>query len=150
MLHLIGDIHQPLHTSGRVTDAEREGDHGGNDFKLGRGRNPPTLHSYWDGIVDRSVRRRRGEAEDEYVERLAADIVRRHPASALEGRLRFGEYEGWAREGLRTAMEEAYPADLRRGVQPSRDYRARVFRVAEPALALGGYRLAETMNRLFR
>ena len=34
MLHLVGDIHQPLHSSARVTASEPEGDRGGNDFAL--------------------------------------------------------------------------------------------------------------------
>ena len=34
VLHLVGDIHQPLHCSARVTAIERKGDHGGQDFEL--------------------------------------------------------------------------------------------------------------------
>ncbi len=34
--HLVGDVHQPLHTSARVTGFEPRGDHGGNDFCLGK------------------------------------------------------------------------------------------------------------------
>src|SRR5688500_5516309 len=33
-LHIGGDLHQPLHTSGRHTDREPEGDRGGNMFLL--------------------------------------------------------------------------------------------------------------------
>ena len=34
IMHLAGDIHQPLHTSARVTDLEPKGDQGGNLFLL--------------------------------------------------------------------------------------------------------------------
>src|SRR6188508_3487062 len=55
--HLIGDIHQPLHTSARVTDREPKGDQGGNLFLLtpeGTPRDKQTnLHWFWDSIVVR-------------------------------------------------------------------------------------------------
>jgi hypothetical protein len=34
MLHLVGDIHNALHTSARVTFMDPKGDEGGNLFKL--------------------------------------------------------------------------------------------------------------------
>ncbi len=48
LVHLIADIHQPLHASWRE-------DHGGNDFQVayrGQGRN---LHSVWDGLIVRQA-----------------------------------------------------------------------------------------------
>ena len=52
ILHLVGDIHQPLHTSARVTGRldERQGDQGGNLFILDPGPPILRLHGYWDGI----------------------------------------------------------------------------------------------------
>ena len=54
ILHLAGDIHQPLHTSARVTELEPKGDQGGNLFKLtpqGTPReNERSLHGLWDNI----------------------------------------------------------------------------------------------------
>jgi hypothetical protein len=96
------------------------------------------------------VRRSRRETDEQYVDRIAADLIRRHPIASMEPSLRFGQYEEWAKEGLQTAMRVAYPQDLQRRVRPSIEYRRQVFTVAEPALALGGYRLADTLNRLFR
>src|SRR5262249_42169966 len=53
VLHLVGDIHQPLHCGSRVTARQPEGDQGGNLFRLG----PRTdnLHAYWDTALDRAV-----------------------------------------------------------------------------------------------
>jgi hypothetical protein len=49
LLHLVGDIHQPLHCSG-LFSVERfpKGDKGGNEIPLRRGKN---LHSLWDGLL---------------------------------------------------------------------------------------------------
>src|SRR5882757_5610376 len=49
LLHLIGDIHQPLHASTRVSAAEAKGDAGGNTVKL-KGDAASNLHSYWDDL----------------------------------------------------------------------------------------------------
>lgn len=34
LIHLVGDLHQPLHTSDRYTKEHPEGDKGGNEFAL--------------------------------------------------------------------------------------------------------------------
>ena len=52
MEHLIGDIHQPLHTSARVTDREPKGDQGGNLFLLTPEGTPreKQMNLHWFGI----------------------------------------------------------------------------------------------------
>lgn len=49
LFHLVGDIHQPLHSTA-LFSVERfpKGDRGGNDIPLRRGRN---LHALWDGLL---------------------------------------------------------------------------------------------------
>jgi len=52
LLHLIGDVHQPLHASTRVTAAEHEGDNGGNNV-LTCGtpcKSKTKLHAFWDDL----------------------------------------------------------------------------------------------------
>jgi hypothetical protein len=76
LMHLIGDIHQPLHSTALFSaDRFRKGDEGGNLIPLAKGKN---LHSLWDGLlgkqyymrnVDKSVaelsnRQRFGDAWD--------------------------------------------------------------------------------------
>ena len=48
LLHLVGDVHQPLHCITRVSAASQEGDDGGNGVKLS---SPANLHTFWDGLV---------------------------------------------------------------------------------------------------
>src|SRR6185437_4137954 len=55
IIHFVGDIHQPLHCTTRVTAANPDGDRGGNLFKIkilknGKLQNS-NLHSYWDGGI---------------------------------------------------------------------------------------------------
>lgn len=151
ILHLVGDIHQPLHTSARVTrrKAERQGDRGGNLFEIGKGTNPPVLHSYWDGIIDRSVQRQESETDLAYIERVANMIMTQHPRASLSSRILPIDFDAWAREGFATTKQSVYPKTLQRGIMPDDTYRQNAFVIAQAAIALGGYRLAELLNQVF-
>lgn len=92
-------------------------------------------------MLDRAVPRRSGERLDVYLQRAAALVVSHHPRVQLEAELKPGQLDAWARESV-VAAQSAYPASLRRGQEPSADYRSLGIRVALGRLALAGYRLA--------
>jgi hypothetical protein len=51
LMHLVGDIHQPLHSTALFSqDRFPTGDRGGNDIPLTQGRN---LHALWDNLLGR-------------------------------------------------------------------------------------------------
>jgi hypothetical protein len=51
LFHLVGDIHQPLHSTALFSrDRFPKGDEGGNKIPLTKGKN---LHSLWDGLLGR-------------------------------------------------------------------------------------------------
>lgn len=146
LLHLIGDAHQPLHNSARVTPADPEGDRGGNLFLLAGLYPFNNLHAYWDSMIGFAVPWQADDrTEHDYIESGAALIARRHPESRAD--LRLGDYDGWAREGVRVAQRAAFPAWLERGQRAPAHYRPFAWRAAEPRVALAGYRLAETLDR---
>lgn len=91
LVHLIADIHQPLH-------AADDGDHGGNDIEIGR-RN---LHSEWDsGMVKKLIRRQTQES-------YAAGLLVRY-----EGQIKSsqnGNASAWATESHDLAVRVAYGA----------------------------------------
>jgi hypothetical protein len=151
ILHLVGDLHQPLHTNARITSRtdEQHGDQGGNLFVLQAEPRIVRLHSYWDGILDRSVPRGRAEEQSVYVARLSAAVAQRHPRTTMLPRLRPADYEAWAREGFEMTKASVYPATVKRGELPGDDYRRRAFTIAQEAIALAGYRLADLLNRMF-
>ena len=154
ILHLVGDIHQPLHCSARATPEEPTGDGGGNGFKLerlapGSRRRPLSLHSYWDNIFDRALPRQRGEPEEVYIARLAGGVAARFPRASLRSRLRPDRYRAWAQEGFATSKARLYPPSLVRFQMPDDSYLSMATATSMPAIALGGYRLADTLNRLF-
>jgi hypothetical protein len=151
ILHLVGDVHQPLHTSARVTARpdERQGDQGGNLFVLDPGPPLLRLHGFWDNLVDRSVPRLTSEREAAYIERVVAMIGQRHPRTALLAQLLPGNYEAWARSGFEITKASVYPVSLKRGTIPDEQYRQRAFGIAARAIALAGYRLGDLLNAMF-
>jgi hypothetical protein len=50
-LHLVGDLHQPLHCINRITKGLPDGDSGGNAVKIYDTEPPTLLHSYWDEVL---------------------------------------------------------------------------------------------------
>ena len=154
ILHLAGDIHQPLHTTARITPQpeDAQGDRGGNNFRLwtpAGWTRPMSLHSYWDNIIDLSVGQREAEELTDYVERVAIPLMERHPRAALSRCLQPGAFEAWAREGFLITRMALYPPDLQRGQRPSEAYQRRAHAISEQSIALAGYRLAELLNQRF-
>ena len=54
MIHIIGDIHQPLHTATLFSAEFPKGDMGGNLFEIIylKKKSYKELHEFWDAIVD--------------------------------------------------------------------------------------------------
>ena len=149
IVHLVGDIHQPLHTAARVTATEPNGDQGGNLCKLADSARF-SLHSFWDGIIDFSSPKQQNESDAAYVERMAGVIMQEHPRSQMSARLQTLDAEAWAREGFETAKSKLYPSTLQCGPTrtPPPGYKDTAFGVSKEAIALAGYRLAELLSQM--
>jgi hypothetical protein len=53
VLHLVGDLHQPLHAATLLSDKYPHGDQGGNALAVAdASQTPLNLHSFWDQILD--------------------------------------------------------------------------------------------------
>jgi hypothetical protein len=66
LFHLVGDIHQPLHTAQLFTVEYPQGDRGGNEIcvRVTETAQPMDLHRFWDGVITSSsnLTRLRNEA----------------------------------------------------------------------------------------
>ncbi len=152
-LHLGGDIHQPLHTSARVTDLEPKGDQGGNLFLLSPKdaprENQMNLHWYWDSIVNRAVGRKNEEPDGAYLPPIAERIMKRFPYARLASELELSNYDAWQKQSFELAMRDVFAAPLTRGQMPPRSYEKSAYKIAEAQLAIAGYRIGETLNKIF-
>ncbi|HLL72859.1 MAG TPA: S1/P1 nuclease [Pyrinomonadaceae bacterium] len=153
LYHLIGDVHQPLHTLTRYSAKNPDGDAGGNGFSI---QMPPearirNLHSFWDAAGGRfgfeSPRRPLGEADRARLLAWAQEIMKAHPVATMPAAKEL-EPLRWIEESNTIAREFAY-VKVRDGEAPSTAYTQETQRISGERIALGGYRLAALLNSLF-
>lgn len=146
LLHLVGDVHQPLHASSRVTadDPLPRGDEGGNTFHLDDGHR---LHGFWDDILDEALPPDGAEDPIAYAARLARTVEAADPLDSLGAAARSTDVRGWEDASLHLAETVAY-AGVTRGAAPAAAYERRALAVSERQIALAGYRLAGLLDAI--
>ena len=152
ILHIGGDIHQPLHDSARVTELDPKGDQGGNRFMLSpkdaKGEDRVSLHWYWDSIVGRNIPRINDACDSDYLPAIAQQMMKKYPFAKMRNRLKIGKFDDWQQEGFQIASTKLYPASLKFGEMPSESYKKQAFEIAQEQIALAGYRLGEMLNQI--
>lgn len=155
VFHLVGDMHQPLHSVSQVSKRfpDRDGDRGGGlqYVRDPQTDKPVTLHWYWDDVVSRD-----GEP-DQAVQR-AEELMRRLPRARFKELKPFqstAEFSAWTQESHQLAATLAYGPDLTAGdsaasaAKLSQRYVEQSSAVAAQRLTLAGYRLTEVLRRAF-
>jgi hypothetical protein len=133
LVHLVGDLHQPLHTLG---DAR-----GGNEIAvnfLGSSQCDSykcNLHGVWDN----SMIEEHNLSEPKYTEMLLSEIKENNWE-----RLSGGEPATWANISHKYAVDALVPNS---SVIPRSYYKEEV-KIVDAQLALGGLRLARVLNRI--
>ena len=152
ILHLSGDLHQPLHTSARVTEFEPKGDQGGNLFLLTPKDAPreqsENLHWFWDSILGR-ILARNNMSDAEYIPLLGEMMMRKYPPAEMQNRQKIGDFNEWQKESFKLATTEVFTPDLVRFETPAAKYRRNAFRLAEEQVTLAGYRMGAMLNQIF-
>lgn len=132
VVHLMGDLHQPMHMG-------HKSDLGGNLWKVDFFGDKQPLHTVWDeGVVERA----HAWSYTEW-----ADQLDRADNTAVKEILQ-GSFEDWAREThqLATAVYRGAPE----GSSLSYDYVAQWAPIVEGQFLRGGLRLAAVLNEIFR
>ncbi|MCC5015988.1 MULTISPECIES: S1/P1 nuclease [unclassified Legionella] len=141
LLHVVGDLHQPMHAVNQFSVRYPKGDKGGNLYLLGANPIASNLHSYWDkggGML--SKKRHYSQAQ---VNRLAYRIEQRWPCSIASVNL---QPKVWATESHQLAIHKAY--QIKAGQKPDKRYQRMVKATTEERLAIAGCRLAAVLNTL--
>ncbi len=139
LLHLIGDLHQPLH-------AADDRDHGGNDQQvIAQGERLGSLHHYWDTVfVGRLGKEAAGVSQE-----LIAAITPAERAEAMRG-----TPSSWALESFAVAKTDVYgqlPPPGADGVrQLDEHYVNNATVTVRRQLQIAGLRLAEVLNEALR
>ena len=152
LLHIGGDLHNPLHNASRVTELEPKGDQGGNLFILSA-RDAPredrvNLHYFWDSLITRNFPRN-DACDADYFGNTAKNITAKYSYSKMKNRLKSGDFEAWHQENFAFLPTDVYTKDLERNQIPSKLYQQNSLEIGERQLALAGYRLGEMLNKIF-
>lgn len=141
--HIIGDIHQPLHTAASCQHDAR-GDAGGNFFKLSG--DPSNLHYLWDSGITDGVNRpgwRGGNIEK------AKKIIEMYPSESFGTQITDLNPDHWANEGAKLAEKFVYTG-ITQNSSESLTYREQRMNLSLQQAALGGYRLASILKQLLK
>jgi hypothetical protein len=153
LYHLVGDVHQPLHTVARVTAAHPEGDAGGNFFKIQVPGQPrmANLHTFWDAAGGAfnfaSPKRPLDAAGKANILSLAEAAMKDFPAESMPEAADLDPHN-WVMESNALARQVVY-RNITEGAEPSKAYTEEAQRLSRKRLALAGYRLAGVINSLF-
>lgn len=145
VMHLVGDLHQPLHTAQLFSPAYPQGDALGSKQFVGRGaaEDSITLHWFWDDAVHR-----RGDVAS--VEVRATELSAEVQVQASEAVV--VEPIRWTTESYALAVSTAYGSELRASDRAagapaaSESYAKAVDRVAKRRVIIAGMRLAEVLK----
>ena len=133
IVHLMADLHQPLHC------AEKGRDRGGNNVPVIFFGQDSTLHAVWDdGLIART-----GVEPRPYARKLAMDLTPQRIA-----RLQRGNVVAWAEEAHRAAARNAYVLPTPLNLDEA--YYRRNLPVVNDMLAKAGLRLAHVFNGAFK
>ena len=148
LIHLVADLHQPLHNVSMVSAQFPKGDMGGNLFKIDDST-ADNLHSMWDLCLRRfrSVSAPLSPDNFEYLTEIAEEIVGEYSREKLTSQLNKKNVDEWTTEGVSLAEEYAYNG-IQPGDKPTQEYIDRGFAIVKQQLALGGYRLTDLLKSL--
>ena len=147
LVHLIGDMHQPLHCESFYSDAYPNGDRGGNDFHIRLPQGSARLHATWDDLL--------GTTPNLVMEcRNAFDLQVSYPRTALPELRKDTTPRAWSLESRKLAIEYGYLNGHLKGSTNAEDapmlpdsYLKAATAVARRQAALAGYRLADEIQQ---
>uniref|UniRef100_A0A7S3NEL3 P1/s1 nuclease n=1 Tax=Euplotes harpa TaxID=151035 RepID=A0A7S3NEL3_9SPIT len=151
LIHLVGDLHQPLHASSMYSKMFSEGDQGGNLFLLKFPANPQitNLHALWDACVDQygSLYAPLNQTEWSLIGEIASNLTQQTPRSKVADRVRILDEKVWAQESFKFSKDIVYDG-INPNDTPSPQYIERGRRFINEQLVVAGYRLSDILKSL--
>ncbi len=150
IFHLVGDVHQPLHTAALFSRQFPRGDRGGNSFfiRVEPDSNVISLHQFWDDLI-------LGSQNFQTVKNRGIALTARPEFTKKKLKeLQEPSFDKWAAESFQLAKEAVYRNGRLRGsskrndapVLPA-DYPKTVQPLAERRLLLAGFRIAQVLEK---
>jgi hypothetical protein len=147
LLHIVGDIHQPLHCVTRVTKGHPDGDNGGNMVRIHTVNGDSNLHAYWDNML--------GMDNSPYkvmrlVKKLSPSVSNNSkPKTEIASDQQIEQIHAWIQESAQYARRDVYSGPIGQGNGPffvDRRYKKKSVVLARKLAARAGVRLADLLN----
>ena len=148
MVHIIGDVHQPLHSCALFNSTFPNGDQGGNLIQITFEGQPGinNLHKVWDSIFMKVLNRidlPLNEEGQKYIEDIASNIMEEHPKDKF-GPIINSKFKDWLMESWKVCKDFVYH-DLK-GKVIQNDYIDKGYIIARERIALAGYRISNILK----
>lgn len=140
LIHLVGDVHQPLHATSRFSAAAPHGDRGGNHVNLCEAPCRKELHAFWDGAA--------GTGNSPTAAIKAAAQLAEAPSDAAE----LTDVQKWIDQSFNLAQKFVYGAPIGDDNGPftlTQAYKTKAKSIAQDQITLAGARLAKLDHRKF-
>eukprot|EP00429_Kryptoperidinium_foliaceum_P074533 CAMPEP_0176219034 /NCGR_PEP_ID=MMETSP0121_2-20121125/18503_1 /TAXON_ID=160619 /ORGANISM="Kryptoperidinium foliaceum, Strain CCMP 1326" /LENGTH=398 /DNA_ID=CAMNT_0017558189 /DNA_START=70 /DNA_END=1266 /DNA_ORIENTATION=+ len=164
LIHIVGDLHQPLHDAEGFFNDKRfgdlpHGDHGGNLVRISdpKFKILPNLHILWDAAAGLYLTEwPLSEEQADLLRRNASDLVNMYGRPVMSTHV--GEscvtqgvdclklFADWAEESHQIAITTAYGPGVSAGGEPTEEYTARVREVCQRQITVAGLRLAGLLS----
>jgi hypothetical protein len=152
LFHLVGDVHQPLHTVSLFSPLYPEGDRGGTRFyvRLAPGLATMNLHYLWDNVLGQE------DGVQSVWNKAARLMARSDLARSTFPELTATDFTVWIDESVHHARLSAYPQggegsrDRTDGAVVPADYGKQAQALGERRVVLAGYRLADLLSALLK
>ena len=144
LMHLVGDVHQPLHSTTRISAGDPAGDNGGNSVKVDAaavGNSNKKLHLLWDSLP--------GDAPQASDALTAAITYGKALAPADPVLAKKMDAADWISESFAIAKKSVYSDPIGAGHGPftiTPEYMDQARKIAAEQVELAGTRLANIIN----
>lgn len=137
LIHITGDIHQPLHTVTKISNQFPKGDLGGNLFPLGKNPIGNDLHHYWDRGAGFFI----GQFNAKKIKLTAHQLEKKWPCASINNEVNPAK---WAKYSHKLAIQHVYKLSPNR--IPSIKYQKKAQNLVQKQVAFAGCRLAALLN----
>lgn len=159
LIHFVGDMHQPLHTTSLISENYTDGDQGGNLFKIfvnttdkysAFAKNMTNLHQYWDyaGGKFYDVSPPYSQKDLEWVGSMANELMGEYTRKSFK-ELSERNITRWTRSLFNVVTNDVYGPLLANGPQITNGYAAHSYPIMMKQITLAGYRLADLFRSMF-
>ena len=147
LIHIVADLHQPMHCISRYSEQTPKGDLGGNRYPINVA-GTRNLHAYWDRGLGVLPKPTANGIALKTVQSLAEEMGERYPPEFFgKEKIENENALQWSWDSYKLARANAYRVAMHKA--PSKAYQARGRRIAREQLALAGYRLAYLLENLY-